>query len=95
MSNNATKLPKLRDLFLAKLVEAQKQRHTRDDWIEFERTTLFEAVNQERASRGLPPVSLADVMRVESFACGHVDYSSKFALYCAELVLTPVERIQP
>jgi hypothetical protein len=85
----------LRDHFLAKLAKAQEQRSQRADWIEFERSVMFEAVNNERQARGLPPISLTDVMRVERMATGHVDYSSKFALYCAELVFVSVERIYP
>lgn len=34
-----------------------------------------------------PPLTSAQIERVEQWACGHSDYSSKFALYCAELVL--------
>lgn len=29
--------------------------------------------------------TLETVMRLERYACGHVDYHSKFALYCAEI----------
>ena len=38
-----------------------------------------------REAAGFPPVPLEAVARVEQQAVGHVDYTAKFALYCAEL----------
>lgn len=56
-------------------------------WVVFERDTMFDAVTRERAKLGKAPVPMKDVERVETMAMGHCDYSSKFALYCAELVV--------
>ena len=42
------------------------------EWIVREREFMHQQVNIER---------------VESMACGHSDYTRKFAIYCAELVL--------
>lgn len=80
----------VRDLhgpFLAGLSAAQKWRSSRVDWVLYERQTMRNLVNVERTAMGLPVVTLADVERVETQAEGHSDYSSKFALYCAELAL--------
>lgn len=57
------------------------------EWVEKERNAMFNEINRQRSARGLSPISLKELMRVESMACGHIDYSTKFALYCAELVL--------
>lgn len=47
----------------------------------------LDEVNEHRALLGKPPVDAAAIERVERWALGHSDYSSKFALYCAELAL--------
>lgn len=91
---------KVRDDLLAVLVEAQKERPRRepygpDGWILFERLALHAAVNAERRTRGLTPVSIAHVERVERAASGHIDYSRQFALYCAELVFKDIDAIEP
>jgi uncharacterized protein YkwD len=93
-------LLELRDMMLNVLQTAAKERnkrskwvnngkHLEPEWVIYERAQLFEAVNQERALRGLPSLTLDDIRRVEYTAEGHIDYASKFALYCAELVLSP------
>lgn len=56
-------------------------------WVFHERETMWQEVNRQRSARGFPPVTLLDIKRVEQLAVGHVDYDSKFALYCAELSL--------
>jgi hypothetical protein len=81
---------RLRDLLLEVLGKAQKERpHRReaDGWIIYERDQLLRAVNRERSRRGKPPVESARLESVERRAVGHSDYSSKYALYSAELVL--------
>lgn len=88
--NNTTDRIKLRDSMLKVLSTAQEQRKTREDWIQFERDTMFDAVTRERAKLGKGPRTMKDLMVVENLACGHSDYSSKFALYCAELVLDEI-----
>jgi len=80
----------------ATLAIAQEERPQRPDlvdgpdgpeceWAAYERARMHETVNAIRAERGLPAVSVEDVVRVERLAVGHSDYSSKFAFYCAEL----------
>lgn len=85
--------------FLGVLAEAQKERPQRDslveradgypelEWAAYERGVMHEEVNRVRAESGHEPVPLTLVERVEGQAAGHSDYSSKFALYCAELAL--------
>jgi hypothetical protein len=86
---------KMIEKMLKTLSDAQKERPKRQnwdkdkkdpDWVYFERQTMFDAVNRERRERDLPPVTEEVFSRAESNACGHSDYSRKFALYCAELV---------
>lgn len=85
----------------ATLIRAQEERPNRQDliddyepaWVLYERETMHAAVNQARADRGLPPVPIAAVKRVEQQAFGHFDYTKKFALYCAELVWS--EQVRP
>lgn len=67
-----TRMIEIRDALLAELGEINFMHH---------------AVNHRRSERGLPNVDRDAIVRVEQWACGHSDYSSKFALYCAELVL--------
>lgn len=88
-----------RDRFRAVLRATMGERRQRDDvvtlpdgsrelgWVLFERQQMFATVNQVRAEQGLPPVGMAAVERVEQMAVGHVDYFTKFALYCTELAL--------
>lgn len=88
----------LRDHLLEVLSKAQKKYRAEcegTEWIEQERNAMFEEVNRQRAVREQPPVLLKDLMKLETMACGHVDYSSKFALYCAELVLDDPMRGTP
>jgi hypothetical protein len=55
-------------------------------WIAAEREALFGAVNRFRALDGKAPVTVDRIERVEQTALGHVDYGTKIALYCAEIV---------
>jgi len=57
------------------------------EWVVYERQVMFELVNEERKQNGLEPIQIDDVLKVEIQATGHVDYTTKFALYCAELTL--------
>lgn len=75
------------------LREAQKQRDRRRDivnglpgWIRWEQEQAADVVNRLRARLGKGPVAFPLVQRAESRAAGHVDYTPKFALYCADLV---------
>lgn len=86
----------LRDRLLSALQVAQKERPQRLDndgsglpeWIAYELGVMHGMVNQLREELGLPPVGIEQVEAVEQQAVGHSDYSTKFALYCAELVLS-------
>ena len=88
----------MRNILLETLSKAQEERRQRQQlvrvdgysqpaWILFERETMLDATNRERAILGKDPVSEKDVLRVEKNADGHSDYSYKYALGCAELVL--------
>lgn len=77
------------------LASAQAERPQRGEWdaesgelgwVTHERAVMLDAVNALRQGRGLHAVGVDDVKRAESSACGHVDYTKKFALYCSELV---------
>lgn len=87
-------LPGLAKEFLELLIVAQGLRPfrqafdgTRYAWNVIECQTMLEAVNRVRADAGRPLATLEDIYRAERGAVGHSDYSSKFALYCAELAL--------
>lgn len=92
----------LRDLaaqFRAALVTAQEERADRPDvitiangeselaWVFYERAVIHREVNWVRTAAGLPEIPIEAVKRVEQSACGHVDYTAKYAFYCAELAL--------
>lgn len=90
----AKQLLQAHQLLLDVLNEAQNSRSKLSEiqdgepaWAKFERQTMMNLVNLMRAERGLPKVSLQEIERVERTAAGHVDYSSKFALYCAEIAI--------
>jgi hypothetical protein len=55
-------------------------------WVVYERQVMLDAVNHERKQLGLDPRPITDIVKVETQATGHVDYTRKFALYCSELV---------
>lgn len=88
----------LYETFRQALIAAQADRHLRPDlvtvdgepeceWAVHERDVMHRQVNASRAALGRPPVGLEAVLRVERIAVGHSDYTSKYALYCAELAL--------
>lgn len=83
----------LRDQLLHTLTEAQEERPAREyvisgelGWVIYERETMHRAVNEARAEVGKQSLTIDQIEQVESLATGHSDYSSKYALYCAELV---------
>lgn len=84
----------LMDQMFRVLSEAQELRSQKSEWIGdelewviYEREVMLQAINAVRLQRGRPGVSVGEVKRMENCACGHVDYSRKFALYSAELAL--------
>lgn len=58
-------------------------------WVAYERAEMRAAVDRLRADAGKAPVQTASFERAESGACGHIDYVTKFALGCADLVHLP------
>ena len=65
------------------LWKVSARRDKRPDWVEHERTVLMQAVNDERAQRGLTPISAADVRQGEQV--GHPTYGQVLAEHCARL----------
>lgn len=57
------------------------------EWVAFERSLMHELTNKFRAETGLEPVDGDRIMWAERQASGHVDYATKFALYCAEIAV--------
>ena len=93
-------LRELQQRFLTTLSKAQDERpnkkafvpspddkYPEPEWVLYERETMLSLVNEQRAKDGKPPINREELLRAERTACGHVDYSRKFALYCAELAL--------
>lgn len=82
-------LLRIRDAILNALTVQQAKRNRCDlgGWIAAERALMLRETNECRAGLGKPPIGIERIMRVERMAVGHSDYSSKFALYCAELAL--------
>jgi hypothetical protein len=88
-----------RDALHHMLVVAQEQRQQRNDWVPvedggqevgwvlYERAVMLAATNRWREVNHLPPVDEAVVRQAEDHATGHVDYTAKFALYCAEIAV--------
>lgn len=80
---------RIRDAILNALSiqQAKRGQYDHDGWIAAERKVMLDETNEWRALLGKPPVTEDAVRHVEQWACGHSDYSNKFALYCAELTL--------
>jgi hypothetical protein len=83
---DAAKERKKRQDFVADPCETRFT-HTVPGYVLFERERMLAAVNMERVRRGIPPVGIKAIDRVERLACGHVDYAHKYPLYCAEIAL--------
>jgi len=85
-------LTKLTGDFLRVLGDAQKHRSAKSgwvgdefEWVIYEREVMHRAINAVCLQRGRPLVTIKEVRRVEGMAVGHVDYSQKYAFYCAQL----------
>ena len=83
------------------LVAAQERRRAltgfidgEAEWVVYERIVMHAAPNLIRERAGKPDVPMAAIRRAEQSACGHSDYTKKFALGCAELA-TRDERPTP
>jgi hypothetical protein len=92
----------VRDTLRSELVAAQAERDKRPnfidtldgpelEWVVYEQQRMLAAVNVERAKRGLGPVDPAKIAKADRLSSGHVDYTDKFTLYCAELVVTEAD----
>ena len=82
------------EIFRKTLMEAQTHRDEKSQWIDnelgwiiYEREVMFNLTNKEREKRGLNPITMQNIKSCENSACGHVDYTSKFSLSCAELAV--------
>lgn len=76
-----------------RLCDAQNERnyrpiHSLDEpyWLDYEMLVMYGEVNRLRDAAGKDLIDFQEIKRVEQQASGHVDYTKKFALYCAELV---------
>ncbi len=80
----------IRERLHRRLALAQSERFQRpesDDWHRFEMEELLSSVNWERAKLGKKDLPMCDLVRKETSAAGHVDYTKKLSFYAAELVL--------
>lgn len=75
----------------AALVLAQKERDVLQDfdgkellWMAYERLCVMIEANRIRQARGQTLIPLERILRAESLASGHVDYTKKFAMYVAD-----------
>lgn len=87
-----------RDRLLRVLLDACKERAQRTEilttehgpdmeWAVHERKAMLEEVNTIRRRHGKDPVDLDAIEKADRQATGHIDWSAKFAFYCAELAL--------
>lgn len=54
-------------------------------WFKAEMTAVCDWINLFREERGLKPITMSDLLDVESMASGHSDYGDKLSLYAAEM----------
>lgn len=85
-------IPPLRELAAEMLVALESEQTRRkgktvDEWNRSEISRMAFEVNAWRHALRRTLFRRSEIERVELLAVGHVDYSSKFALYCAELIL--------
>ena len=91
-----------RDEIMKRLTVQQKRRskftedvtkdgETHIGWVFAERDCVLTAVNKLRAALGKEPVSAKDIRRIDNMAAGHSDYTSKFCLYAAEMVMAGIK----
>jgi hypothetical protein len=63
------------------------------DWHRYEMDELLSAINFERAKLRKASIDMRELLAIESSAAGHVDYASKLALYAADLVYAPDDKL--
>lgn len=57
------------------------------EWGVHERQVMLDSVNTIRRRHGKDPVDMASIEGADRQAAGHIDWSTKFALFCAEIAL--------
>lgn len=67
-------------------VKEQSKRKFNKNWIEDELQFLWKETCNQRALVGKGPVSFEKIKSAELCAAGHIDYTTKCALYCDDLV---------
>lgn len=75
-----------RSKFQERITHPLYPKQTCTQWHVHEVNAMTAEINRLRLKQGKEAIPLEAVYRVETQACGHVDYARKFALYCAELV---------
>lgn len=72
-------------LYDAFQAEAEKRRDRRlEEWLDAEVFAVWRAARDYAQAHNLRVPTLEEVQAAERSACGHSDYSSKWALYVAE-----------
>lgn len=81
------------ETFHTALVVAQRERdympiHDLSEpyWNTYEMLVMWSLVNRMRDGHERPLLPFSAIQAAEQIASGHIDYTKKFALYCAELV---------
>lgn len=74
--------------------QSKRHEYQGTTWLDVEINVMHHVVNCERSKRGLPDIPREMLVRHERMAAGHTDYSSKFALYCAELAMG-ISKLEP
>ena len=81
----------LKEALAAAQYERDKRRNIGSDgqpeWIAHEFHVMHDETNRLRARLGRGPVDAEPIRHAEQMACGHIDYTTKFALYCADVVM--------
>lgn len=80
--------------FRKRLEAIQSQRHLRPiesldapSWISFEIQFMWGVINEYRFAQHKTLIAYSKVADADRLAAGHSDYTSKFALYCADLAV--------
>lgn len=89
------RLNELTDIVHAELNKEQRLRSQRAkmvgnelEWVTAERKFMIDLVNRRRVELGKSKLEGNEVETAEHKALGHTDYSLKWSLYCAELILS-------
>ena len=68
----------------------QKEAEHRDgrhwsEWQDAERVAVWNAARTYAKANGLPVLTLEEIQRAETSACGHSDYGAKWALHISDM----------